>query len=132
MDHGRLSMPVGEVMFTQRSIRRFTPDPIPMEDLRLIIEAAMRAPNGGNSQVARFLVDELGLFDLLRGRRWFRLRRGQQRLGEHAACALAEAVSLCMGSGLPAVRARANALRFLKLTGVSIRHGYRDNEVQNI
>jgi len=56
MDHGRLSMPVGEVMFTQRSIRRFTPDPIPMEDLRLIIEAAMRAPNGGNSQVARFLV----------------------------------------------------------------------------
>src|SRR5262249_13490547 len=56
MDHDRLSMPVGEVMFTQRSIRRFKPDPIPMEDLRLIIEAAMRAPNGGNSQIARFLV----------------------------------------------------------------------------
>ena len=56
MDYHRLTMPLGEVMFTQRSIRRFKPDPIPMDDLRLIIEAAMRAPNGGNAQVARFLV----------------------------------------------------------------------------
>jgi nitroreductase len=56
MDYHRLTMPVGEAMFSQRSIRRFKPDPIPMDDLRLIIEAAMRAPNGGNSQVARFLV----------------------------------------------------------------------------
>jgi nitroreductase len=56
MDHSRLSMPVGEAMFTQRSIRRFKPDPIPMEDLRLIVEAAVRAPNGGNRQVGRFLV----------------------------------------------------------------------------
>ena len=56
MDYHRLTMPVGEAMFTQRSIRRFKPDPIPMDDLRLIIEAAMRAPNGGNAQVARFLV----------------------------------------------------------------------------
>jgi nitroreductase len=56
MDYHRLTMPVGEAMFTQRSIRRFKPDPIPMDDLRLIVEAAMRAPNGGNAQVARFLV----------------------------------------------------------------------------
>jgi nitroreductase len=56
MDHSRLSMPIGEAMFTQRSIRRFQPDPIPIEDLRLILEAAAKAPNGGNLQVARFLV----------------------------------------------------------------------------
>jgi nitroreductase len=52
----RLSMPLGEALFTQRSIRRFRPDPIPAADLRLILEAAVRAPNGGNHQVARFLV----------------------------------------------------------------------------
>jgi nitroreductase len=56
MDHSRLSMPVGEAMFTQRSIRRFKPDPIPLADLRLVIEAAVKAPNGGNLQVGRFLL----------------------------------------------------------------------------
>ena len=43
-------------MRTQRSIRRFRPDPIPLADVRLILEAAVRAPNGGNQQIARFLV----------------------------------------------------------------------------
>src|SRR5947207_1354441 len=56
MDTQRLSMPVGETMFTQRSIRGFRPDPIPTEDIRLILEAASKAPNGGNRQIARFLV----------------------------------------------------------------------------
>jgi nitroreductase len=56
MDYGQLSMPLGEAMFTQRSIRRFKPDPIPVADLRLIVEAAVKAPNGGNQQVGRFLV----------------------------------------------------------------------------
>ncbi len=56
MDLERLAMPVGEAMFTQRAIRRFRPDPVPVEDLRLIVEAATRAPNGGNNQIARFLV----------------------------------------------------------------------------
>jgi nitroreductase len=56
MDHSRLSMPLGEAIFTQRSIRRFKPDPIPLEDIHLLVEAAVRAPNGGNQQVARFLV----------------------------------------------------------------------------
>src|SRR6476660_2066184 len=56
MDHSRLSMPLGEAIFTQRSIRRFKPDPIPIGDIQLILEAAAKAPNGGNQQVARFLV----------------------------------------------------------------------------
>jgi nitroreductase len=56
MDYSRLSMPLGEVIFTQRSIRRFKPDPISIDDIHLIIEAAVKAPNGGNLQLARFLV----------------------------------------------------------------------------
>jgi nitroreductase len=56
MDHSRLSMPLGEAIFTQRSIRRFKPDPIPLDDIHLIVEAAVKAPNGGNQQVARLLV----------------------------------------------------------------------------
>ena len=49
-------MPIGEARFTQRAIRRYKPDPIPIEDLRLIVEAAVKAPNGGTQQIARFLV----------------------------------------------------------------------------
>ena len=56
MSYQRLSMPVGEAMFTQRSIRKFKPDPIAIEDIHLIIDAASKAPNGGNRQVTRFLV----------------------------------------------------------------------------
>src|SRR5437868_9321449 len=56
MDHSRLPMPLGGAIFTQRSIRRFKPDPIPLADVELILEAASKAPNGGNQQVARFLV----------------------------------------------------------------------------
>src|SRR2546429_9978335 len=56
IDHQRLSMSVGEAMFTQRAIRRFRPDPIPTEDIRLILEAAAKAPNGGNRHIPRVLV----------------------------------------------------------------------------
>lgn len=52
----RLTMPLGEAIFTQRSIRRFRPDPIPVDHLRAILEAAVRAPNGGNRQIGRFLL----------------------------------------------------------------------------
>jgi nitroreductase len=56
MNIERLKMPLGEAMFTQRSMRKLRPDPIPDEDLRLILEAAVKAPNGGNHQTGRFLV----------------------------------------------------------------------------
>lgn len=52
----RLTMPIGEAMFSQRAIRKLKRDPISVEDLRLIIEAAQKAPNGGNQQPARFMV----------------------------------------------------------------------------
>lgn len=53
---GELSMPLGEVLWTQRSIRRMRPDPIPVEHLQVVVEAAAKAPNGGNRQIARLLV----------------------------------------------------------------------------
>lgn len=81
VDYDRLSMPVGEAMFTQRSIRRMRPDPIPMEDLRLILEAAVKAPNGGNSQPARFLLvtdrDLIQQFGPIYKKAWWAKRRDQ-------------------------------------------------------
>jgi nitroreductase len=83
MDYSRLKMPVGEAMFTQRSIRRFKPDPIPEGDLHLIIEAAVRAPNGGNQQIARFLlVTDRSLirqFGSLYREAWWAKRRDEKR-----------------------------------------------------
>ncbi len=52
----RLSMPLGETMFSQRAIRRLKPDPIPQADLKAIMEATIRAPNGGNQQPWHFIV----------------------------------------------------------------------------
>jgi nitroreductase len=72
-------MPIGEAMFTQRSIRRFRPDRIPMDDLELIIEAAVKAPNGGNRQLTRFLVvDDPALieqFGVIYREAWWAKRR---------------------------------------------------------
>jgi nitroreductase len=56
VEHARLALPIGEVIFTQRSIRRFRPEPIALTDLRLLLEAASKAPSGGNQQPARFLL----------------------------------------------------------------------------
>lgn len=52
----RLSMPIGEAIFSQRAIRRLRPDPIGEDDQRVLVEAAQKAPNGGNEQPARFLL----------------------------------------------------------------------------
>lgn len=52
----RLSMSLGEAIFTQRSIRKFRPDPLPIEDIHTIIAAASKAPNGGNAQPTHYLV----------------------------------------------------------------------------
>jgi nitroreductase len=81
MDHSRLAMPLGDAMFTQRSIRRFRPDPIPVDDIHLLIEAAVKAPNGGNQQVARFLVvtdrDVIGSFGALYREAWWAKRHDE-------------------------------------------------------
>jgi len=52
-----LDMSVGEAMFTQRAIRRFDGNrPIEEEHIKLILDAASKAPSGGNAQPARYLV----------------------------------------------------------------------------
>ena len=52
----RLSMPLGEAIFSLRAIRRLKPDPIPDDVLKDIMEATIRAPNGGNQQAWHFIV----------------------------------------------------------------------------
>ena len=39
-----------EVVHTQRSIRKFKPDPVPEEDIWAVLDAAIRAPSGSNLQ----------------------------------------------------------------------------------
>ncbi|MBN1581100.1 MAG: nitroreductase family protein [Anaerolineae bacterium] len=39
-----------QTMWRRRSVRKYKPDPIPDLDLHLILEAARRAPTGGNRQ----------------------------------------------------------------------------------
>lgn len=79
MSFDRLTMPLGEAVFGQRSFRQFRPDPIPVEDIRLILEAAVKAPNGGNHQIARFLVvndrDRIREFGALYREAWWAKRR---------------------------------------------------------
>ena len=50
--------PIGllEALATTRAIRRYTDDPIPLDDLREILWHAGRAPSGSNRQPFRFLV----------------------------------------------------------------------------
>jgi nitroreductase len=83
MDYSRLSMPVGEAMFNQRSARRFRPEPIPVEDLHLLMEAAVKAPNGGNSQPGRFQIvtdrQRIREFAPLYHEAWWAKRRDEKR-----------------------------------------------------
>jgi nitroreductase len=45
-----------EIMQTTRAMRRLKPDPVPDELIRKILQAAVCAPNGANTQRWRFLV----------------------------------------------------------------------------
>jgi nitroreductase len=51
-------MDVYEALYTTRMMRRMKPDPIPMESQCRILDAAIRAPNGGNTQRWHFVVDD--------------------------------------------------------------------------
>lgn len=45
-----------EAMYSQRTLRRFTPEPVPDELITKLIDAAIRAPSGGNRQPWSFIV----------------------------------------------------------------------------
>ena len=72
-------MSVGEAMFTQRAIRRFKPDPISDQHLKLLLDAASKAPSGGNFQPTRFLVirdpSRIRAFGALYREAWWAKRR---------------------------------------------------------
>jgi nitroreductase len=52
-------MDVYEALYTTRAMRRCKPDPIPLDAQQRILDAAIRAPSGGNGQNWRFmLVDD--------------------------------------------------------------------------
>ena len=77
-----LDMPIGEAMFTQRAIRRLDPErPISDAHLKVVLDAASKAPSGGNSQPARFLVvrdrDRIREFGKLYHEAWWAKRRDE-------------------------------------------------------
>ena len=49
-------MDLHEALYTTRAMRRVRPDPIPTEVEARILDAAIRAPSGGNTQEWRFLL----------------------------------------------------------------------------
>ena len=51
-------MDISEALYTTRAMRRCRPDPIPVDVQERILDAAIRAPTGGNAQNWRFLLVE--------------------------------------------------------------------------
>jgi len=49
-------MDILEALYTTRAMRRVRPDPVPMEVQANILDAAIRAPTGGNAQNWKFLL----------------------------------------------------------------------------
>lgn len=77
-----LGMPIGEAMFTQRAIRRLDPGrPVTDEQLRIVLDAGSKAPNGANTQPARFLVirerEKIRAFGALYREAWWAKRRDE-------------------------------------------------------
>lgn len=59
-------MDIREALYTTRAMRRVKPDPIPMDVQERILDAAIRAPSGGNAQEWRFLlVDDIDVIGRL-------------------------------------------------------------------
>ena len=48
-------MELNEALYTTRAMRRVKPDPIPEDAVTAMLDAAIRAPSGGNSQNWRFV-----------------------------------------------------------------------------
>lgn len=49
-------MDIEEALYTTRAMRRVRPDPVPLDVQAEILDAAIRAPSGGNTQNWRFLL----------------------------------------------------------------------------
>ena len=75
-----------EAMFSQRQITRFKPDPVPREAIEKIIEAAIKAPSGGNTQPWHFVaITDADLISRIGGiykELWLGARGSQAEPGE--------------------------------------------------
>jgi hypothetical protein len=47
---GEVAVDIEEAIYTTRAMRRVRPDPIPLDVQAKILDAAIRAPTGGNAQ----------------------------------------------------------------------------------
>lgn len=77
-----LNMPIGQAMYTQRAIRRLDPKrAISDAQIKLMLDAASKAPSGGNTQPARFLVvrsrEKIREFGKLYHEAWWAKRRDE-------------------------------------------------------
>jgi nitroreductase len=75
-----LTMSIGEAMFSHRATRRLDPNrPVSDAQLKIILDAASKAPSGGNTQPARYLVirerDAINAFGKLYFEAWWAKRR---------------------------------------------------------
>lgn len=74
-------MALGEAMFTQRAIRRLSAQPISDAHLKILMDAASKAPSGGNLQPGRFLVirerGRIEAFGALYREAWWAKRRDE-------------------------------------------------------
>ena len=48
-------MDLYQALYTTRAMRRVKPDPVPDDVIAKLMDAAVRAPSGGNTQKWRFL-----------------------------------------------------------------------------
>ena len=72
---------VFEAMYTMRAMRRLRPDPVPDEVVRELLDAAIRAPSGQNTQRWAFVVlreDGSRRFFGERYRHWIHTLMGDQ------------------------------------------------------
>ncbi len=158
----RLTMPLGDAMFSLRAIRRFKPDPIPDADVQTILKAAIHAPNGGNAQPWRFIVlrdpDARAQFAALYREAWWAKRKDQGihgpqdiRPDDHVAraamrladefgtapvvvlvCATAHGAG-AMGSVIPSVQNLLLAARALGIGGtITTLHAVVDDRVREL
>src|SRR5215470_20028545 len=56
MESERENIGLFDAIYSQRQFIRYKPDPVPREAIDRIIDAAIRAPNGGNRQPWEFIV----------------------------------------------------------------------------
>ena len=82
-------MGIFEAMYTQRQITRFKPDPVPREAIEKIIDAATKAPSGGNTQPWHFIAitdpELISKIGTIYGDLWLGARGTQPQPGETPA-----------------------------------------------